>query len=274
MINDDCTTYNKLLYSDSHKDIVDDISYDTLYDAYTSETFKDNVCKITFNDKADEQQRKQYVKFVSDNDPKVINMKAKISFESVQNNVLDKNIIDKQNNVIVPLEKELSLKQQKIQQQNDVVQNRIEQKNVLDREIAQLENKLREIDRTYYNRNWNSYVLACEMPNLEQINRIFPGIMNKCGKFHIGSYNMDAMSAQGIANDSMRSISVPENLMVTLYNADNLKGKSKTYIGPIRINDLKNEYWENTRETIHSNKKGNNVSSLKVEPVKINLNKL
>ena len=280
LVNGKCSKRNTSLYEDSFADAVENIVLDKITDPYLSKTFPESICKVSFNNGATDTRKQSYAAFIDSNDPKEAKMKQELKTFNVINDGFSsryeevKKTIKDLNEVQIP-EKDKQIRD--IKAQIDAKQSVVQD---LDSKISQRDGVLKNIHQSTNNRNLNSSVLACMDANLPNNDR--------CGAFHIGEFNMDTMQAHRIQNDRMQSLYVPENIKVTLYDNTQLNGQTKTFVGPVRINSLRDVNWENSGDKIYDTYRGkrewnwrqarwndeekpkpNNVSSLKVEPIRM-----
>lgn len=258
LVNNKCSKENTNIYDDKYADLIDDIYPKLVKDSYMSTTIPQNACVIKFTDKTISAGHvKEYIEDLDYKLPKL--QKLRNDIKTLQEEF--ENLAKKKNNEESKMTEQTSrikLNQESIDKlQTDIL--------TLDGEIttkhntlADLENQL-DTKRDKYQSVQNLNVKVCHDANF----------LGKCVQFPIGKYNRRQMELQGMANDSISSLSIPQGLVAKLYydtldNNYNPTGTTKFLMIDGRdVPSIGSEKWT---DGTSSPKPNDSISSIIVEP--------
>jgi hypothetical protein len=250
LVDGKCSKFNDKLYDATFGDTVSTIQPDKINDPYVANTLTDNVCKISFNDQSSGDSKDKYAIYVDSRDPKVQNLTGSIVKTKATNDALQQQLDERIAEANQLKTVDIPNKEKVISEYDRQIQIKESEMAALNAQISTLQNADNSAASRLYDRDINRRVKICEDTN-------FGG---RCGILSIGEYTRGVMEAHNVRNDKMSSISVPDDVSVTLYSDDQFRGNTKLINGPANVN-LNTVNWDNSK-----NKMNDSVSSLRVKP--------
>jgi flagellar biosynthesis chaperone FliJ len=207
LVENACSKDNPNLYDPRYSNLVTDIYPKLMKDQYMSPTIPLGTCIIKFNKQSASQTLiRDYLDDLDAKLPKLQNLKRDIDALKLRYRELvekrDLELKNQQNLVsrINGNQSAVNTLNNNINALNDEINTKQNSLNDLKGKITNREQKYQEIQ--------NKSVLLCK-------DRDFKG---KCVEFPIGRYNALQMIRQGIGNDQISSLKVPEGLVAKLYS--------------------------------------------------------